>query len=144
MGGDGVGQIASRGAGDGLEAELARLRQGDRDDAILERVGRVGGVVLDPQLPEPEALGEPVGPDQGRQPRLEWITGTLGEGEEVGVAPDASRARLDLAAGLAWIEIGEVVRDLQRTEAALADKSSLQRVARFALLADQCLQRHRL
>jgi hypothetical protein len=106
-------------------------------------VGRVGGVVLDPQLPEPEAFGEPVRTHQGRQPRLERIAGALGEGEEVRVAPDASRAGLDLAAGLAWIEVGEVVRDLERTESALADKPSLQRVARFALLADQCLQRHR-
>jgi hypothetical protein len=36
VGGDRVGEVAGRGTGNGLEAELARFRQGDRDDAILE------------------------------------------------------------------------------------------------------------
>src|SRR4051794_35703561 len=119
MRGDGIGEVAGGGAGDGLEAELARLGQGDRYDAILERVGGVGGVVLDPQLTEPEALGEAVGAHQGRQPRLEWIAGALGEGQEVRIAPDPTRAGLDLAAGLAGVEIGKVVGDFERAEAVL-------------------------
>ena len=83
MGGDRVGEVAGRGAGDGVEAQLARLRDGDRDDAVLEGVGRVGGVVLDPQLGfEPEPLGEPVGPDQRRQPRLERIGGPPSKGRK--------------------------------------------------------------
>ena len=46
-----------------------------RDDPVLERVGRVGGVVLDPDLAQPEPLGEAVGADQRRQARLERIAG---------------------------------------------------------------------
>ena len=62
VGGDGVGEVAGRGAGDGLEAELLRFGDRDRDDPVLEGVGRVGGVVLDPDLGlDPEPLGQPVG-----------------------------------------------------------------------------------
>ena len=72
MGGDRVGEVAGRGAGDHLEPELAGPGDGDRDDAVLEGVGRVGGVVLDPDLAQPQPLGEAVGADQrraaGRQP----------------------------------------------------------------------------
>ncbi len=102
--GDGIGEVARRGAGDGLVAELTRLCQGDGDDAILERVGRVGGVVLDPQLAQAEALGEAIGTHQRRQPGLQRIARALGQREEVGVAPDARRARLDLALRLGRIE----------------------------------------
>ena len=39
--GDRVGEVAGRGARGDLEPELERLAQRDRDDAVLERVGRV-------------------------------------------------------------------------------------------------------
>ena len=55
VGGDRVGQIPGRGAGDRLKPELARTRERDRDDPVLERVRRVGGVVLDPHLASPSA-----------------------------------------------------------------------------------------
>jgi hypothetical protein len=58
VGGDRVGQVAGRGAREDLVAELAGARRGDRDDAVLERVRRVRGVVLDPHLAQAEALGE--------------------------------------------------------------------------------------
>jgi hypothetical protein len=47
---DGVGQVAGARAGEDLGVELASRTQGTGDDAVLEGVGRVGGVVLDPEL----------------------------------------------------------------------------------------------
>ncbi len=67
VGGHGVGQVAGRGAGDDLVAELAGALERDGDDAVLERVRRVGGVVLDVHLADPEPLGEPVGLEQRRE-----------------------------------------------------------------------------
>ena len=63
VGGDAVGEVAGRGAADGREAELAGLRQGDRDDAVLERQRReVDGIVLDPEVLDAERLREPIAP----------------------------------------------------------------------------------
>src|SRR5207253_3120308 len=57
---DRVGEVAGGGARHGLEAELDRLRDGDRDDPVLVGEGRVvDGVVLDPELPHAEHGGEP-------------------------------------------------------------------------------------
>ncbi len=62
MGGDGVGEIAGRGAGDRLKAELLGLGHGDGDHPVLEGMGRVGGVILDPKLGvHTKALGQPIG-----------------------------------------------------------------------------------
>jgi hypothetical protein len=46
--GDRVSQVARRRAGENLEAHLGRGRERHGDDAVLERVGRVAAVVLDP------------------------------------------------------------------------------------------------
>ena len=66
-----VGEIAGRRAGRGLEPELERLRQRNRCHPVLERVGRVAGVVLQPHLAEPELFGEPVGAHERREARAE-------------------------------------------------------------------------
>ena len=134
---DRVGQVAGRGAGDRLEAELARLGQRDGDHPVLERVGRVRGVVLDPDLAEPEPLGEPVGAQQRRQSGPQRVLRALRERQEVRVAPDVRRTRLDLALRLVGVEARVVVRDLERAEAALADVVRLERVRVAALLAAQ-------
>ena len=99
VGGDGVREVARRRAGEHLEAELPRACGGDADDAVLEGVRRVGGVVLDPDLVEAEPLGEPVGADQRRAARGQAgargrATGRPGcrrERQEVGVTPDVLR-----------------------------------------------------
>ena len=148
MGGDRVGQVAGGGAGDRLKAQLASARDGDRHDAVLEGVRRVGGVVLDPHLAQAEALGEAVGADQrraaGRQPDARGqppgrARRAAGERQEVGVAPDVLRAALDAAAQLADVAAGAavVIGDLQRPEALLADVQRLERVLGLALLALQ-------
>jgi hypothetical protein len=140
--GDGVGEVPGRGAGHGSEAEFLGLRDRDRDDAVLEGVCGVGGVVLDPELAQAEALGQAVGPDQGRQPRLERVARPAVEGEEVGLPPDSPRARLDLPARLLGIQVRQVIGDLQRPEALLADVSGIERVGLPALLASQRFNCH--
>ena len=67
VGRDGAGEVAGRRAGDGVEAELDRARERDRDDAVLERVRRVGRLVLDPELAEAEPLGQAIGAHERRQ-----------------------------------------------------------------------------
>ena len=143
VGGDGVGEVAGRGAGDGVEAELARLGDGDGDDAVLERVGRVGGVVLDPELAaDAQPLRQPVGAQQRRQAGLERVARAPLKRQEVGVAPDPGRARLDLALLLGGVDPGEVVVGLQRPEALLADVERLERVLGPAFLAFERFESH--
>ena len=119
--GDRVGEVAGRRAGRDLEAELERLAQRDRDDPVLERVGRVAGVVLDPDLAEAELGGEAVGPHERREPGAEVDRG-------VALRPAAGRrsARADSgpAAIFSRLDRGRdrvvVVGDLERAEAPLA------------------------
>ena len=57
--GDGVGEVAGGGAADGVEAELARVGEGDGDDAVFEAEGReADGVVLDVEIAGADALAE--------------------------------------------------------------------------------------
>ena len=60
-GGDGVGEVAGARAGERRGAELAGRAQRARDDAVLEGVGRVGGVVLDPQRVDAQGRGRGCG-----------------------------------------------------------------------------------
>ena len=53
-GGDRSGEIPRRGAGERVESELLRLPRRDGDDAILERMRRVRGVELEPELADAE------------------------------------------------------------------------------------------
>ncbi|GAY12092.1 DNA polymerase III delta subunit [Pseudonocardia sp. N23] len=99
--GDGVGEVARRRAAQHGEAELAGRGEGDGDDAVLERVGRVAGVVLHPQGAHTQGGGEPVGLDQPRHARL-GVGVRLHVGrdrQQVAVAPDRLRAGLDGPAG---------------------------------------------
>ena len=64
-GADGAGQVAGGGAGEGGEAEGAGGLDGDGDDAVLEGVRRVAGVVLDVQAAgDAQLAGEVVGLDE--------------------------------------------------------------------------------
>ena len=142
MGGDRVGEVAGRGAGDRVEAELLGARERDGDDAVLERVRRVGGLVLDAQLAEAEALGEAVGLHERRPARRQRGAGGTLEREEVGVAPERVRPGLDPALELLGLAVGRAVGHLERTEAALADVARVERVGGRALLALQGICRH--
>ncbi len=64
-----TGQVAGRGARQRLVAELDRLRGGNGDDPVLERVRRVRRLGLDVEIAvEAELRGQPVGLDQRRAP----------------------------------------------------------------------------
>ena len=82
-----------------LNPSCAGLGQGDRHHPVLERAGRVGGVVLDPQLAEPQLGGQPVGPHQRGEPGTEVDRGRVDDREQVGVAPDRPWARPRSAPG---------------------------------------------
>ena len=90
-GSDGVREVARRGARERVEPELLRLGGGDRDHAILERVGRVRGVELQVELPDPERRGEPRRSDQRRAARREPGSAGAATGRSVDVAPERRR-----------------------------------------------------
>ena len=113
--GDSIGEVAGGGAGEHLQPQLAGGGEGDCDDPVLEGMGRVPGVVLDPELLQTEIVGEVAGVDQ---PGETGIGGTEGgdvgwDRQQRGISPDAPRARLDLLAG----DGRERIADLERTEA---------------------------
>ena len=139
---DGVGQVARRRAGDDLVAELLRLGDGDRHDPVLERVGRVGGVVLDVELADPERLGEPRRALERRQADRKAGRRRTLERQEVRVAPDRLRAGLDAPLDRGGVEAAQVVRDLERAEAALAHVASVERVGLMTFLALERLNGH--
>ena len=133
--GDRVGQVAGRRAGEDLEAHLGRRRERHGDDPVLEGVGRVAAVVLDPQAPHPELGGEPVGADQ---PGVAGLGGRAArdvprDRQQRGVAPDVLRARLDVGPG----QPREVVADLQRPETLRARVERAERAGGAALTAGQ-------
>ena len=65
LGSDRIGEIAGRRAADRVEAELARVRQRNRDYAILEAErGKADRVVLDVEIGGADARAESAGVDQ--------------------------------------------------------------------------------
>jgi hypothetical protein len=111
----GVREVARRGTSQDGEAHLQRRGQRDGHHPVLERVGRVAPVVLDPQVAHPELTGQAVGAPQLRVAGLGGLpAGDIGGyREQRGVAPDVARASLDVRPG----QGGEVVADLKRAEA---------------------------
>src|SRR5207248_677710 len=103
-----------------LEAELERLRQRHRRDAVLERIGRVHGVVLDPDVAQTELRTQPVGAHEGREPGAEVDGVAPLAGEQVRVTPDRRRPRGDALTARGPGDRGVVVGDLERAEAPLA------------------------
>ncbi|CAB4689100.1 unannotated protein [freshwater metagenome] len=113
--GDRVGQVAGGGAGEDLGVELRGGAQGAGHDPVLEGVGGVGAVVLDPQVVDAEGPSEVVGLEQPREARLHVgaLLDVVGHRQQRLVAPDVRGAGLDLLTG----DRREVVGDLERTEA---------------------------
>src|SRR5205807_4826241 len=108
-------------AGGGLEPEFERFRETNRHHPVLEGVGGVEGVVLDPQLAEAEGAGEALGPHQRGEAGAE-VDGAAPVGrQQVGVAPDARRALGDLLPGHRRPDGVVVVGGLERPETPLAD-----------------------
>src|SRR4051794_17566927 len=143
MRGHSVGQVAGRGACDDVVAELARLRERDADDTVLERMRRVGGVVLDVHLPDSQSLGQALGAHERREARLERDARAALEGQEVGIAPDRVGTGLDLAPELGGVaEPGMVVGDLERSEAEVTAISCVERRFLAAFFAFEGGSRH--
>src|SRR5205823_6302545 len=107
-----------------------------------ERMRGVRRVVLDPHVPQPKRLGQPVDPDQrgqaGRQLAARWP-----HGQEVAVAPQRVRPGLDAPAQLGGIgALPGCVGDLERPEALLAHVPRVERVVGLTFLAAKRLWRH--
>ena len=136
-----VREVAGGSAGQRLEAERARHRGGDRDDAVLERIRRVDRVVLDPEIAEAEHGGEPVRAAERREAGAEVDPVEAGPaGQERLVAPQRGGPGLDLLAEIRPVDRVQLVGGLERAEAFLADRERLDVVA---LAADPALQRRR-
>ncbi len=58
-----VGKVAGAGAADGVEAKFNGLGDGDGNDALLVRIGRVvARIILDPKFTAPELLAQALAP----------------------------------------------------------------------------------
>ena len=90
-----AGQVARRGAAQDRKPELERLGAGDRDGPILERVGRVDGVVLDPQVAQPQGASQVVGAHQRRKARVRVDDVLALDRQQGAVAPQCARPALD-------------------------------------------------
>src|SRR5499426_2763753 len=107
---------------DGVEAELARLRDRDRHHAILERPRRVADrVVLHPDLAAAELVGQVLRADQRREAHVVADGDVAVDRQQRLVPPHARRAGLDrLPRDDALQRIVPIV-DLEGTETELAD-----------------------
>ena len=142
VGRDRVREVARGGTRERVEAELPCTRERDGHDAVLERVRRVRGLVLDPQLADPEALSEPLGLHERRPARGQRRARRAFQREELGVAPERVRPGLDPALERRRVLVRRRVGHLQRAEAAFADEARLERIGGLALLALQGICRH--
>ena len=114
----GTGQVPGGGARERVQAELLRLAGGDGDDAILEGMRRVGRIQLEPQLADPELLGEAGRRHERRQTRRQSGVGRCHDREQVRVTPHRGRAGLDRSSTDATPELFPVVRRVEWAEAA--------------------------
>ena len=120
-----LARLPGRRAGGHLEAELARLGERHRDHPVLERAGRVGGVVLDPELAQPELGRQAVGPHQRGEAGAEIHRRGVVDREQVPVAPDGAGTGLDALPAHRGGDPLVVVGDLERPEAVVADVQRL-------------------
>ena len=119
---DGVGQVAGRGAGHRFKAEFPRTCEGDRDDPIFERQGRmVHRIVLDIELVDAQIGAEIFRPHQRRQSRMGPDDRGAFDRQQVDIAPHAVRALFDLFPGDRAFDLVVVVFDFERAEAHLTD-----------------------
>ncbi len=100
---------------------LERLRAGDRDDPVLERVCGVRRVELEVERPHAERGREPRSLNERREPRCQPLLGGRGDRQERRVAPERRRACLDRLATELSPKRLLVVYGLERPEAARAD-----------------------
>ena len=120
--GDGVRQVTGRRAPDRIEAEDLRVRQRNRDHAILEaQRGQADGVILDVEIARADALGEPGRAQQRRPSRGSRRDVVVGHGQQGLIAPHAAGPLGNGLAGKGVAGSLEIALDLERREAFVAD-----------------------
>ena len=135
---DRVGEVASGGAADDVEAELLRVSEGDGDDAILEAEGgKADGVVLDVEVGSADTLAEIFCTYERGKAYGEVGLEAFGDGEESGVTPDIGRAGCDVFSGEDAAGGFEVIGDLEGGEAVGACGERLVAKSLAALVALQ-------
>ena len=128
-----VGEVAGRRAAEHLESELDGTRRRNRDDAILVRERRmVDGIVLEIQLADAQLLRETIGFDERRESRIEAGARLAVDRQQLAVAPQVLRARLDLRAAHVLPDLVVVVDDFERSQTFVAHPQRLCRKHRLA------------
>gem|GEM_PF-3384154 len=135
-GGDRVRQVAGGGTAQDGEAQFTSRGQRHGHHAVLERVRRVAGVVLHPQVAQAQRGTEAVGLDQPGEAGLGVGVLLHGRrhGQQVPVAPDRAGAGFDGLPG----DVAEVVGDLEGPEAPRARELGGERDPVAALSTRQC------
>src|SRR5581483_3340592 len=119
-------------------ASVVRPSSSACDDAVLERVRRVRGVELQPELAHPDRVREARYGDERRPADGEPGILRRRDRQQVGVAPDARRPGLDRLARDRALLLGPVVDGVERSEAARADPDRVQRVLGLTDTAPKC------
>ena len=138
--GDGVGEVAGGGAADGVEAELARVGEGDGDDAIFEAEGwEADGIVFDEEIRCADALAEIGCANERSEAYGEVGLETFRDRKESGIAPDVRRTGSDVFFGEDAANGVEVVAEFEGIEAVGARGEGLVAVSLAALIALQLI-----
>ena len=136
IGGNGVREVAGRGARDGLETEFLRAAQGHADDAVLERErGVIDSVVLDVKFADAEGFREAVGLDERREANERTDGRFARDGQQLAVTPHGLRARGDDVARERLLDAVVIVGNFERAEVEFADMRGFERVFATAFAA---------
>ena len=129
MGGDGIGQIAGRGTGNGFKSQFTSPGDGNSHDPIFKRQrGMIDCIVFNVELVQSEVGAEILGAHQRGHPGMRTEKGRSFHRQEIGIAPDAIWPVLDLLAGNVLLDLLVVVFHLKGAEAHLADMDRLRRI----------------
>ena len=137
VGGDAARQVAGRGAGDGLEPELAGLGGRHRHHPVLEGIGRVDAVVLDVEVVQAQLLAQVAGLEQWGEAGHDVHRVVAAGREQVVIAPDAQGPGGDAVMADHLGNGGVVVHHLQGPEAEVTNVEGLAGVLPAALAAPQ-------
>src|SRR5580704_6084213 len=133
-------KVAGRSAGHGGEAELARLGDRNRHDAVLVRQRRmIDGVVLYIEMLKPEFGAQPLAMYQRREAgvRADFRLGLEIDRQQFAIAPQVVRPLLDYRARDRRANPRVVVSDFERTKAGLAHVKRTYRILLAALATFQ-------
>ena len=131
------GEVPGRGTGQRVDAEEAGPLGSDRHRTVLEREGRVARVVLEPEAVDAESRAEAVGLEERRRADAESAGRRRVDGQELEIAPQAGRPRLDDRAAHPFPDRVLVVRDFERAEAGRADVGGTERLGPSTVATDE-------